>query len=100
MAYYSVYKGDDTDAFNQEFLTVNVTVPPDWTITKAELKIAQLPLIIYNDPVFPWKVKLSAIQTKKLKETNECRLAVYDARGRKQTLEGSVAFKAKEEVVK
>lgn len=100
MAYYTIYKGDDTDAFNQEFLKVNVIVPQDWTITKAELKIAQLPPIVYNDPVFPWFVKLNSVQTRKLRETNECHLAIYDVRGRKQTLEGSVAFKAKEEVVK
>ena len=99
MSYY-IYKGDDTDAFNQEFLTVNVIVPEDWTITKAELKIAQLPPIVYNNPTFPWKVKLSSIQTKKLKENNECNLAIYDARGRKQTLDGTAVFKAKEEVVK
>ena len=99
MAYF-IYKGDDTDAFNQEFIKINVDVPVDWTITKAEFKVGQLAPMVFLNPEFPIYAKLSANQTIKLKDINTCYLAIYDARGRKQTLEGSISFKAKEEVVK
>ena len=93
------YKGDDFDAFNQEWALVEVDIPEDWVVTKAELKVGNLPVLTFKNPVFPFPVNLKAYQTANLKNINECHLAIYDEEDRKLTLEGSWTFIAENEVV-
>ncbi len=93
------YKGDDFNAFGQEWALVEVDIPEDWIVTKAELRIGNLPKMTFNNPVFPFPVNLESYQTSNLKDINECHLAIYDEEGRKLTLEGSWTFVAENEVV-
>ena len=67
------YKGDDFNAFGQEWALVEVDIPEDWIVTKAELRIGNLPkmtfpIILY----FLFPVNLESYQTSNLKGYNEC----------------------------
>lgn len=93
------YKGDDFDSFGQEWALVEVDIPEDWVVSKAELKIGNLPKMTFMNPVFPFPVNLKSYQTSNLKDVNECYLAIYDEEGGKQTLNGSWTFVAENEVV-
>lgn len=98
MATDDIYRGDDTDAFDQEFMTISATVPDGWVIKKAEWRAGNV-LKVFNDPVFPLSVVLNKAETKQLQNVNVCYLAVYDAQGRKQTCTGSLKFMSQAEVV-
>ena len=93
------YRGDDFDAFDQEWLQIDVEIPEDWDVSRAEFKVGNLPTMVFNDPLFPMNVSLASYQTAGLKDVSTCYLALYDRRGRKQTLEGSWTFVTKERVV-
>lgn len=97
MAY--IYKGDDTAAFNNTFITVNAKIPEGQRVSKAKLKIGNLPIMTFKNPEFPLRVDLTSAQTRQLSTQNECYLAVYDEEGRKRTCEGKLKFVAKDEVV-
>ena len=52
------YKGDDYDAFDEEWALVEVDdLPEDWIVTKAELRVGDLPVMVFQDPVFPFPVQ-------------------------------------------
>ena len=93
------YKSDDFDAFDQEWAEVDFDYPEDWVISKAEIKIGNLPVLIFPNPIFPFPLSLSSAQTSELKDTNTVRMAIYDTQGRKQTVEGSWTFVADDEAV-
>lgn len=93
------YKGDDFDAFDQEWAEVDFDCPEDWIISRAEIRIGNLPVLTFPDPIFPFYLNLSATQTRVLKDTNRVTMAVFDTKGRKQTVEGSWTFTADDEVV-
>ena len=93
------FKGDDYDAFGQEWALVEVDIPEDWVVTKAKLKVGNLPEMTFYNPVFPFPVSLNSYQTSNLKDINECYLAIYDDKGRKLTMEGSWTFRAEKEVI-
>ena len=93
------FKGDDYNAFGQEWAIIEADIPEEWIVSKAELKVGNLPKMVFNNPVFPFPVNLEAYQTANLKDVNTCYLAIYDEEGRKQTLEGSWTFIAENEVV-
>ena len=85
-----IRKGDDTNAFDQEFLEVRVKDADKYTITKAELRIGGI-VKIFENPVFPMKISLTREETSMLSSCsgNDCYLAVYDDQNRKRTLEGT-----------
>lgn len=93
------YKGDDFNSFGKTWALIEVDIPQDWVVTKAELRIGDLPKMTFLNPVFPLPVDLSSYQTANLRNVNTCYLAIYDEEGRKQTLEGSWTFFVEDEVV-
>lgn len=93
------YKGDDFNSFNQEWVRINLDIPNNWIISKAEFKVGNLPTMRFINPVFPLGVSLTSEQSANLKDINTCYLAIFDEEGRKQTLEGSWTFSAEDEVV-
>ena len=50
------FKGDDFNAFGQEWALIEVDIPEDWIVTKAELKVGNLPKMTFYNPVFPFSV--------------------------------------------
>ena len=93
------YKGDDFDSFDQEWAEIEVDIPEDWIVSKAEFRVGDLPNIVIPNPVFPMPISLSAYQTANLRDYSTCYLALYDEQGRKQTCEGSWTFFTNNEVV-
>ena len=93
------YKGDDYDAFDQEWAEVEFDCPEDWVVSRAEIRIGNLPVLIFPEPIFPFPLSLSSAQTSALKDTNKVTMAVYDVKGRKQTVEGSWTFVAQDKEV-
>lgn len=94
----SIRKGDDTDAFDFSWLTVNLDNPEGFKITKAEIRIGTL-LRVFNNPVFPLEISLNRNDTSKLRENNMCYMAIYDTKGRKYTCKGNLCFKTEPRVV-
>ena len=94
-----LYRGDDFASFGSTFLTINVAIPEDFTISKADIKIGNLPVITVTDPTFPLSVNLTSEQTILLKDTNKIYMACYDQYGRKKTCEGCLVFNTKPKVV-
>lgn len=84
-----LYRGDDTDAFENEFLTIELEEAPE-NIKKAEFRCGAV-VKEYKNPVFPLKVSLNSSETMALREENNCYLAVYDQYGRKWTCEGTIS---------
>lgn len=98
----NIYKGDNTGAFNNTFLTINLLMPEELeeaVISKAKFKVENLPTMIFEDPVFPLQVNLTSAQTTQLKQQNTCYLAIYDEEGRKATCKGNIKFVAHDSVV-
>ena len=92
-------RGDDWNAFGQEWALIEADIPEDWVVSKAVFKVGNLAPITFENPVFPIPFSLESYQTIDLKDVTTCYLAIYDEQGRKQTLEGSWTFETEEEVV-
>ena len=91
-----IYQGDDTGAFGDVFLTINVSigegqVMPEFSM--AELKIGGVCKKFYN-PEFPLHVNFSSKETSLFNVKNTAYLAVWDKKGRKRTCNGSITFKS------
>ena len=93
------YRGDDFDAFNQEWVQIELDFPEGWIISRADFKVGNLPVMRFMNPIFPLDVNLTAEQSSNLKDINTCYMAIYDEEGRKLTLEGSWTFQVEDEVV-
>lgn len=94
-----VRKGDDTNAFDFGFLTIELDNPEEYIITKAEIRIGVITKTIEN-PEFPLEISLSREETSMLSECgNQCYMAIYDDQNRKYTCEGTLSFKASPKVV-
>lgn len=98
----NIFKGDNTGAFNNTFLKINLRMPEGFEetpISKAKFKVSNLPTMIFNNPVFPLQINLTSAQTAQLKQQNTCYLAIYDEEGRKATCKGNIKFVAYDSVV-
>ena len=102
MANNPMFRGDNTQAFGQDWLEIHAEFPDDtWAerITMAEFKVGPLPVMTFENPVFPLTVNLTSEQSILLKDVNDCYLAVYDENGYKQTCEGQLTFPTRRRVV-
>lgn len=94
-----IHIGDDTNAFEFNFLTVYLTNAEKYIITKAEIRIGSVKKT-FDNPVFPLQVSLNKKETEQLNEyNNKCYMAIYDNIGRKYTCKGTLNFKANPKVV-
>lgn len=95
----SIHKGDDTNAFDFDFLTINLENASEYVISKAEVRIGNIKKV-FNNPVFPLHISLNKEETEQLNEySNKCYMAIYDENNRKYTCEGTLSFKASPKVV-
>lgn len=95
----AIFRGDDTDAFGQNWLTINAVIPTGWVIAKADVKIGDLPIKTFNNPVFPLSINLTNIETIQLSQKNNIYMKVYDTQGRGMTCQGTLSFPTQAEVV-
>lgn len=93
-----LYKGDDTNAFDAKFLTIELENAQGLQISKAVFKCGTI-LKEFENPTFPLSIDLCCEETLRLNCSNTCYLAIYDDKGRKRTCSGSLCLIAKNEVV-
>lgn len=94
----TLYRGDDTGAFGSSFITINLATAVGGTISKAVFQCGTLKKV-FDDPIFPLSIELTASETKTLKADNLCYLAVWDENNKKRTCEGSLQFSSQSGVV-
>ena len=99
---YTLFKGDDTNSFGQNFLTINIkNIPDGFTVERMEVKIGSLDIIEVDDfTEFPIRINLNSEQTRELSDVNTIYIALYDNEGLKKTINNSITFTARSEVVK
>lgn len=98
MSTNTIYKGDDTGAFGNTFIIINLDNPLGYTVSKA-IFVCGCIIKIFNNPVFPLPINLSSEETEKLRSSNVCYLIVYDGQGRQKTCKGTLTFNAQNGVL-
>lgn len=93
-----LYRGDDTNAFDNKFITIELENAEGLIISKAEFKCGYI-LKTFEYPTFPIEISLTSEETSNLSQNNSCYLAIYDEQGRKHTCDGYLSFSSKREVV-
>ena len=94
--------GDDSQSFGCDLMEIYAEFPDDtWAerVSRCEIKIGPLPVMVFDNPVFPLTINLTSAQTILLKDKNECYMAVYDENGLKRTCEGQMTLCARKKVV-
>lgn len=98
MSRVDVYKTDDTGAFGNQFITINLNNPQGYTISKAIFVCGCLKKTFVN-PVFPLIVNYTSEESTQFRASNVCYLVVYDSQGRQKTCQGTLTFNAKNGVI-
>jgi hypothetical protein len=93
-----IHKGDDTGAFDQNFIRIDINNPTGEKITKVILQCGPIQKV-YTNPKFPIYVNFDHNESNRLPQDSVCYLQVFDAKGRRQTCEGTLEFTAKQKVV-
>lgn len=98
MSTNAIYKGDDSGAFGNNFITINLANPNNYEVSKVIFVCGciQKP---FNNPVFPLTINLSSEETEKLRSSNVCYLVAYDSQGRQKTCKGTLTFNAQNGVL-
>lgn len=93
-----IFKGDNTGAFGNSFITINLDNPEGYEISKVVF-VCDYIQKTFNNPVFPLVVNLNEAETAKLRPSNVCYLVAYDADGRQKTCKGTLTFNAQNGVI-
>lgn len=93
-----IFKGDNSGAFGNSFITINLENPLDYPISKAIFVCGCIKKTFVN-PVFPIVINFSEQETSNFRSLNTCYLVVYDQQGRQKTCQGSLTFKAQNGVI-
>ena len=93
-----VYKGDNTGAYGNKFITINLNNPDNYIVSKA-IFVCGCIQKAFEDPVFPLEINLTSEETKMLKPSNICYLVTYDSEGRQKTCKGTLTFSATQGVI-
>ena len=88
-----IFKGDNTGAFGNNFITINLVNPDGHEISKV-IFVCGCIKKEFKNPVFPLVVNLTSQETDTLKTVNTCYLVAYDTMGRQKTCQGTLTFKA------
>lgn len=94
------YKGDDTAAFGNNFITITLDNPLGYPISKAEFVVnAGCIRKTFLNPVFPLIVNFNTEDTQKLGFKNTGHLIVWDNEGRPKQCDGFITFEFKNGVI-
>ena len=109
MSSNTIFKGDNTGAFNNNFITITVKNPNLYPISKIEFitnSSACIPPKSFTDPdnfqseTIELVVNYDSTETPKLNNgANVGNLVVYDTQGRQSTCQQSLVFYAKNGVI-
>lgn len=94
----TIYKGDDTNAFGQNFIKIDLTGAEGYTISKVIFQCGPIQKV-YTRPQFPIYVNFNHNESNRLQQNSVCYLQIFDEKGRRQTCEGTLSFTAKTKVV-
>lgn len=94
----SIFKGDDTGAFGQNFIKIDFTNADQYTISKCIFQCGPVQKV-YTRPQFPIYVNFTHEESKRLYQASECYLQVFDEKGLRQTCTGTLTFTAKPQVI-
>lgn len=94
----TVYKGDNTGAFGNSFITIDFENPENYVVSKAMFICGCLKKPIPN-PQFPVILNFTEEESKRFNFKNTCYLVVWDEQGRQKTCEGTLTFEAENGVV-
>lgn len=86
-----IYKGDNTGAFGNNFITINLDNPLGFTVSRV-IFVCGCIQKTFNNPEFPIVINLTSEETKTLKPSNVCYLVAYDSEGRQKTCKGTLTF--------
>lgn len=91
-----IFKGDDTGAFGNNFITINIQNPNNYVISQAEFVInGGCPkLKPVKNPTFPMVVNFTSEQTAQFRANNIGNLVVWDEQNRQKQCKGYIEFKA------
>lgn len=98
MSTNAIFKGDNTQAFGNNFLTINLNNPLNYAISKAVFVCGCLKKP-FNNPQFPLIVNFNSQESQTLRPNNVGYLVVYDEQGRQRTCNGTITFKAQNGVI-
>lgn len=94
----TIYKGDDTGAFGQNFIKIELQNNPGFVISKCIFQCGPIQKVFIR-PQFPIYINFSHVESDKLYQLSECYLQVFDEKGLRQTCKGSLTFTAQPKVV-
>lgn len=94
-----IFKGDNTGAFGNSFITINLDNPNGYEISKVIFACGCIQKT-YNNPEFPIVINLTSEETSKLNASNVCYLVAFDSEGRQKTCKGTLTFKAQNGVLR
>lgn len=96
----SINRGDNTGAFGTDFLRIYLNNPNNLYIQKAVFQVNGSLEKEFIDPIFPLRVNFTGQETEMLCQVNHCKLALWDASGRRRTADGKFTFFVKENHIK
>ena len=94
----TMYKGDDTNAFDQNFIKIDIENSGNYEISKLVFQCGPVQKV-YTNPTFPIYVNFTHTESLRLYQDSTCYLQVFDNKGRRQTCEGTLNFTAKQKVI-
>lgn len=94
----SIYQSDDTAAFGNNFITIDINNPLEYPISKAVF-VCGCVKKTFENPVFPLIINYTSEETERLGATNTGYLVVYDSNGRQKTCNGNIVFYVKNGVI-
>lgn len=92
----AVFTSDDTGAFGNNFITINLKNELNYPVSKVEFIINNGCILPkeYINPVFPLKINFDRTETVKFQPVNVCRLRAYDDKGLRKTCKNTLTFYA------
>lgn len=96
-----ITKGDNTAAFGNNYITINLNNPLNYVISKAEFVVNNgcPKLQPINNPNFPIVINFDSQQSTQLQAQNTGKLVVWDELGRQKTCKGTLVFYAENGVI-
>lgn len=97
-----IYKGDDTGAFGNNFITINLDNPQSYPISKILFVVNSgcgIKPKEYKNPTFPIIINFTRQETSKFQDVNTAKLIAYDQNGLQYTCPQTLTFKARNGVI-
>lgn len=88
----TIYRGDDTGAFDKNFITITLKGLEGKIISKAIFQCGPIQKV-YTRPQFPIVVNFSSTESERMYEDADCYLQVFDEKGRRITSASTLKVK-------